>query len=122
MVVLVMRTGGASMDEIAESTGLARNTVMRIVHHAPEAEAFRVATNKAGVMGLQRLVPHALSAIELHIKSGKDPNISMGLLRGLQLLTPKAELVEGVKEEQMDEAEIDRRLLALLAQGAKKKE
>ncbi len=63
-----------------------------------------------------------MATLEVHLKS-LDLQASLALLRGLQVLNPKAEIVTGEKEEPMSEEEVDRRLRELLGEskGAKEK-
>jgi len=122
MVVTVLHYQGVSNRKISEDTGLARDTVARILAHSQEAKTFEVATRKAAGIGLSRLAPQAMATLEVHVRS-LDLNASLALLRGLQLLNPKAELVTSEKEEPMSEEEVDRRLRELLGEskGAKEK-
>ena len=120
MVVTLLHYQGVSNRKISENTGLARDTVARILAHSQEAKTFEVATRKAAGIGLSRLAPQAMATLEVHLKSFDLP-ASLALLRGLQLLNPKTELAPAPKEEPMTEEEVDRRLRALLEKGAKNK-
>ncbi len=122
MVVTMLHYQGVSNRKISENTGLARDTVARILAHSQEAKTFEVATRKAAGIGLSRLVPQAMATLEVHVRS-LDLSASLALLRGLQLLNPKAELVTSEKEEEpMTEEEVKRRLRELLEEGAKNME
>lgn len=106
---------------IAEQVELSPTTVQKIIHEAPEKHGMMLAMRDAGIMGLLEIIPDAVKAVGVHIREGKDPAVSLAILRGLQLLTPKAEIVEEKKEDPMTEEEIEARLREILGEGAKNK-
>lgn len=107
---------------IAEQVELSPTTVQKIIHEAPEKRGMMLAMRDAGIMGLLEIIPDAVKTVGVHIREGKDLGGSLAILRGLQLLTPKAEVVEGVKEEPMTEEEIEARLREIFQPGEKRKE
>ncbi len=120
MVVTMLHYQGVSNRKISESTGLARDTIARILAYSQEAKSFEVATRKAAGIGLSRLVPRAMATLEVHLKSF-DLQASLALLRGLQLLNPKTELAPAPEEEPMTDEEVERRLREIFGEGAKEK-
>ena len=120
MVVTVLHYQGVSNRKISENTGLARDTVARILAYSQEAKSFEVATRKAAGIGLSRLAPQAMATLEVHLKSF-DLQASLALLRGLQLLNPKTELAQAPEEEPMTDEEVERRLREIFGAGAKEK-
>ncbi len=106
---------------IAEQVELSPTTVQKIIHEAPEKRGMMLAMRDAGIMGLLEIIPDAVKAVGEHVRQGMDPAVSLAILRGLQLLNPKAELVEGKPEEPMTEEEVERRMIALLEEGKKNK-
>lgn len=107
--------------KIASLNGISPTTTLKIIHEAPEKNAFMLAMRDAGIMELLEIIPDAVKAVGEHVRTGMDPNVSLAILRGLQLLTPKAEVVEGAKEPPMSDEEVNRRLIELLGEGAKNK-
>ena len=120
MVVTMLHYQGVSNRKISENTGLARDTVARILAYSQEAKSFEVATRKAAGVGLSRLAPQAMATLEVHLKSF-DLQASLALLRGLQLLNPKTELAPAPEEEPMTEEQIECRLREIFGAGAKEK-
>ena len=106
---------------IAEQVELSPTTVQKIIHEAPEKRGMMLAMRDAGIMGLLEIIPDAVKTVGVHIREGKDLGGSLAILRGLQLLNPKTEIVEEKKEEPMTEEEVARRMQALLEEGAKRK-
>lgn len=107
---------------IAEQVELSPTTVQKIIHEAPEKHGMMLAMRDAGIMGLLEIIPDAVKTVGEHIREGKDLGGSLAILRGLQLLTPKAEIVEEKEEEPMTEEEIEARLREIFQPGEKRKE
>ena len=103
--------------KIAERTGISPTTVTKIIRESPEREAITQAMQTAGIIELVKTIPEAVESLRNQIKSG-DGGLALAMLRGLQLLNPRAEIVANAKGGEFDDWTVAE-LTKFLADGEK---
>ena len=90
------------MRDIAERIGISPTTVVKIIRESPEREAITQAMQTAGIIELVKTIPDAVESLRNQIKAG-DGGLALAMLRGLQLLNPRAEIVASAKDGEFDD-------------------
>lgn len=93
-VLILHDLGGYTYRQIAQRVGIYKQTVLKIVNTAPEKGPLQRATRAAGGLELFRVIPQAVETLRIHIEKEKSLKASLALLRGLQLLFSKSEVIE----------------------------
>lgn len=103
--------------KIADELELSPVTVKKIITTAPEVEAITNAMQTAGKIELMKAIPVAVKSLTDQIKEG-DGGLALAMLRGLQLLNPRAEIVANAKGGEFDDWTVAE-LTKFLADGNK---
>lgn len=108
---------GIPTTQIAERLEISPVTATRIINEAPEVEGITKAMQTAGTIELMKAIPDAVESLKAQIKSG-DGGLALAMLRGLQLLNPRAELVSTAKGDEFDDWTV-KELSAFLKDGSR---
>ena len=100
--VIALHILQVSAEKIAERLSLAKGTVLKIIHESPEKEGITNAMQTAGTIELMKAIPIAVKSLTDQIESG-DGGLALAMLRGLQLLNPRAEIVASAKDGEFDD-------------------
>ena len=93
---------GIPTTQIAERLQISPVTATRIIKEAPEVEGITRAMQTAGTIELVKAIPEAVESLRNQIKAG-DGGLALAMLRGLQLLNPRAEIVASAKDGEFDD-------------------